>query len=772
MFVQGSIRASLALLLLSSAGLAQAQAWQALGPGPSHGGQVEGIANLEVVGAVQAIAAHPTDANILYIASVNGGLWRTSNATAAAPTWTRLTDGLNALSLASLEFDVTDGTRQTLVAGTGRVSSLGGDGAAPIGILRTTDGGSNWTALAGTGGTLSGRSIVGVAARGAVLMAATSGGVFRSTDTGANFTPVSGGATTGLPTGSTTDLQGDPASTTRFYTAVLTAPNRGIFRSNDTGATWTKVSDATVDGVLNAGTGARRVRIAVGAAGQVFLAVVGSNGRLAEVFRSADGASGWAGLGVPITTEEGGVQFGLHPGAQGSIHLSVSADPTDTNIVYVGGDRQPYLGEGVNGSKNFFPNSIGANDFSGRLFRGNAAAAPASRWTPLTHNGAGNNSSPHADSRDMAFDAQGNLLESSDGGIYKRNLPRTTTGAWVSLNGDLQVTEYHGIAWDAVSNRAVGGSQDNGTTRQRDATTIFDAISTGDGGDVAVEDRASATESDRYTSFQFLGDLRRQRINASNAQVGFQTAALTVLNAGPDVEAQFYTPIAVSDGVAAGDTANRLRLLIGANNGVYESTDGGTTVSLLTPVSPLVRVNAFRGDPLVYGAVGNPGYILLGGGTPPATNAVYVRPNATGALAQVGTLPAAVQDLAVDPDDVQRVLGLTSNQVLLSTNGGTAFGDVTGNLVSGFAPGVLRTMAYIPGTVDSVVVGADRGVFVATAPSFNSWTRLGTGLPNAVVFELEYDRQDQLLIAGLLGRGAWRLSTIQTDALFANGFEP
>jgi len=37
--------------------------------------------------------------------------------------------------------------------------------------------------------------------------------------------------------------------------------------------------------------------------------------------------------------------------------------------------------------------------------------------------------SPHADSREMAIDADGNLVESDDGGIYKRTSPRTNTGA-------------------------------------------------------------------------------------------------------------------------------------------------------------------------------------------------------------------------------------------------------------------------------------------------------------------------------------------------------
>jgi len=766
-----------ALVMVFAAPSAHAQTWEILGPGPSNNGQVEGIANREVVGAVNAIATHPTNAAILYVGAVNGGIWRTDNATAASPNWTRQTDALESLSIGALEFDPNDATSQTLVAGIARTSSLSSFGGANSGMLRTTDGGTNWTVLSG-GGTLVGRQVIGVAGRGAILLAATDNGIYRSIDTGTGFTLISGGAATGLPAGSISDLAADRTSATRFYATMLggAAASRGLYRSNDTGATWTRVSDAVVDAACSS---ARRAEIAVGTASQVYLAVVGSTGRLAEVFRSPDGATGWIALSVPITTEEGGVLFGAHPGGQGGIHLSVSADPTNANLVYVGGDRQPYFGEGVSGSSSFFPNSIGANDYSGRLFRGDAAQPPASRWSPLTHTDTPR-TSPHADSRDMSFDAAGNLLESDDGGIFKRAAPATTTGAWTSLNGDLQVTEYHALSYDTVSNRVTGGSQDNGTTQQRDLTRIFDAVTTGDGGHVAIEDRSSATLSARYTSFQNLSQLRRRTVNNLNVTQSTTFPARTVLAGGPALVTQFYTPIAINAAVTTGDLVNAQRFLIGAGNGVYESLDGASTVTFLTP-SPTatteVRVNAFRGAPIVYGLPGNPAYILVGATvTPsggPSANELWTRTTLGGNFVSLAAMPNLVRDVEVDRDDPTRIFVVVTDSVQFSSTSGGSFTNVTGNLISGFNPGVLRAVAFLPRvTTDLLVVSADRGVFVASAPAFNVWSRLGTGLPNAPVFEMEYDIADDVLVAGLLGRGAWILrSFTPSDALFSNGFE-
>lgn len=115
---------------VSTAAAAQTRVWVQHGPGPSRQGQVEGITDKEIVGAINTIAAHPSDANTLYVGAVNGGIWKTTNALAASPTWVDQLGVSGSLAIGAMEFDPTDATNQTLVAGTGRFSSfygLGGD---------------------------------------------------------------------------------------------------------------------------------------------------------------------------------------------------------------------------------------------------------------------------------------------------------------------------------------------------------------------------------------------------------------------------------------------------------------------------------------------------------------------------------------------------------------------------------------------------------------------------------------------------------------------
>ncbi|MFZ2235087.1 MAG: hypothetical protein WAV67_01800, partial [Dokdonella sp.] len=715
----GTSSANVTLIIRSSGGLTSS--WTDLGPAPTYNGQPENIANRPTAGAVNAVAPHPTNAAILYVAAVNGGLWRSTNATATTPTWTRLLDTGPTLSMASLRFDPTDASAKTLLAGTGRVSNLSRIGGAQTGVMRTTNGGTSWSVLTG-GGILNNITMKAVAARGSKLMAATSLGLYRSTNTGTSFSKLSGAAGSGLPVGGTSDLVGDPNNNNLLFTVVDSGAAPGIYRSTNTGATWTRVSDAATNALLNSGI---RGLLAVGKSANVFLAVVGSDEKLSAVIRSSNGISGWTNLGVPTTAEENGARLGIHPGAQGGSNLSIAADPTNSNIVYVGGDRQPYFSEAAPGSGIYFPNSLGALDYSGRLFRGNASLSSASRWVALTHSGTSNNSSPHADSRSMAFDAAGNLIESDDGGVYKRLAPRSTTGSWKSLIGNLEITEYHGIAYDGRADRVIGGAQDNGTSEQQQiGSRVFITVHGGDGGDPAVDDNSSATLSSRYVSSQNLGGFSRRVYNAANVLQSATYPALTPINGSPAMEPQFVTPLAVN-------RVNGRRLLFGAENGVYESLDQGATVNRISTV----KVNAFVGDPLEYGLPSDPDYIYLA-----SDDQVYFRRAGTtaesGQNAHVGLVAATlnspdspsaddVVDISIDTARPARVFGMTSSTVQFSANSGTSYGNVTGNLLS-FSPGALRSMVYVPRPAgDMLVVGADRGAYYAlSSGGFTTWKRL------------------------------------------------
>ncbi|MBX7244727.1 MAG: hypothetical protein K1X53_04470 [Candidatus Sumerlaeaceae bacterium] len=736
------------------------------GPEGVTDGQAENVVpSNKVVGAANALACHPTSGDTIYVGAANGGVWKTTNATSLDPTWTPLTDAFGSLSIGALEFDPTDATSNTLVAGIGRTSSLGSIGGSRIGVLRTTDGGTNWFLLAGSGGTLTGKNIVGIAARGAVIVVAVNAvdsgltGIYRSTNTGATFVRISNDGSSGLPTGNALDLQGDPGNTANLY-AAISGSSPGVYKSTNSGATWTIVSDATMNGVMGSPS---KVEMAVGNSNNVYCAVV-TSGKLAQVFRSGNGGSSWAGMGtgtqLPGTTE-GGTFYGIHVGGQGSIHLSIAADPTNANVVYIGGDRQPAGNELVSSS---FPNSIGAVNYSGRLFRGDASQALGSQWVHLTHSsslgasggGTLTNSAPHADSRDMAFAANGRLIEADDGGVYARTSPANNSGSWLSLQGTLKTSEVHDVAYDSISNKLIAGTQDTGTPIMTSSNS-WDSYSTGDGGDVAVDNitLAGINRSIRYTSYQNLSGLNRATYNSSGNFVSSTGCSLTV-GTGGAISVQFYTPVELNK-------VNPSRLLIGAKNGIYESLDQGATCNR-PDLNSVWAGDGLSGVGLAYGGrQGGTDFPDVIYGVDGAD--IAVRTTSGGSFTTVNISGQnggdLLLDVALDSTDYAKAYIVDRNQVFRSTNTGATWTDITGDLTG---VGSFRCVEFVPTTAGgAVVVGTQTGVYVAQAATPTSWNRLGTNMPTAAyVFDLDYNAPDNVLAAGSLGRGIWQLSNAST----------
>ncbi|HEY4760331.1 MAG TPA: hypothetical protein VIH42_07120, partial [Thermoguttaceae bacterium] len=199
--------------LLAITSLLGLPAWTEQGPSQIRDGQVEGLTaqNNPVAGAIEAIAAHPSNVDIVYIAASNGGIWKTSNATAASPSWTPLTDQYPSLAITSIAFSPLDPTFNTLYAGTGR-SSSGYQGGFAAGLLKTTDGGQTWTILGqNTFAHLRIRSVIPTindptTGQQTIIVAASDrdlsdgwddGGIFRSVNGGVDWDKISGSLDTG-----------------------------------------------------------------------------------------------------------------------------------------------------------------------------------------------------------------------------------------------------------------------------------------------------------------------------------------------------------------------------------------------------------------------------------------------------------------------------------------------------------------------------------------------------------------------------------------------
>jgi hypothetical protein len=477
---------------------------------------------------------------------------------------------------------------------------------------------------------------------------------------------------------------------------------------------------------------------------------------------SLNGSSGvppWSADGVWVKVA--GLNPRVKPGGQGSIHASIRTHPFFTNQVYIGGDRQDTDNLG------FFPNFIGAMDYTGRLFRGDptippTGKVPSPQWEHLTHSnavgaipggGTASSSAPHADSREMKFDANEELIEGDDGGIYRRTLPTANTGDWFSINGNIQVTEQHDGAYDAVSNVIISGNQDTATTEQSYAgSLVWDTVGSGDGGDVQVDETSMVGNSIRYSSSQFLNRFRRRVFDASNVLVSDVFPALNVLS-GQALFRNFVTPVELN-------AVDQTWLVIGGCNAVYESFDKGDNI---TQVGGLFDSGCGMGgiftslqNAIAYGgtsgAVVNKDVLYVGAGID-----VWLRTTAGGSLANLAAYPgtANVSDIVLDPSNWQTAFVVDPTKVYVTTDAGTSWTDITSNLTDTG----LQSAAFIPGSPDRVVVGGRDGVFALDLPPAATpvWGELGIGLPNAPVWDLEYDTTDGVLLAATMGRGAWTL---------------
>ena len=729
--------------------VARGPSWTQAGPGPIIDGQAEGIVtaqgNNPVSGSIADVAPLVTtpnysgDPNVIYVAATNGGVWKTTNALAEVPFWVPLTDlTLPSLSLSSLAISPVE--TDAIFAGAGRVSSYMGDGGEQFGIARSTDAGMTWIlARAPLAGQDIRRIVTTVASGGDVVIAGATTGIYRSTDGGATFGPVAAG----VAAGNLTDLVGDPGIANRFYAAI----DGVIYITNNFGETWAPATGAGFDVIAGS-----RILLSVhnDPANDIVYAMVISDGHLRNVYRSADQGDHWTSLGVPLPE--------IFPGGQGDIHGAIIADEIDANTVYISGDRQ----HGDLPDDSWSPggvNANGAKDYSGNVFRNVSGS-----WQNMVMNGA-NGTSPHGDSRGLAFDANGDIIYICDGGIFKlSNINTEISRTWASLNGNLNATEAHSAAFDPLSRIIFSGNQDTGTSDQTSpGAAIWEDFLVGDGGNVAVDSDQAAHPgtSIRYSNFTNLDFFNRASWNEANEIVGDATPIGLNIISGPgsgqnlrnfESHLPFYCPYVL----------NRLqlgRLLIGTRY-LYESFDRGDSLANLGSTRGPVG-DELGNNPICYGgrnkdSTANPGAFFVGAG-----RNIWHRSSDTGSIVSIRSPGTRIRAVVMNPRDVTHVFVIDAHsRVFSSFTSGNTWAELTANL--GSLTKSVRTIEIVSSNAIGVVliVGGDGGVWQMPCPGIPGmiWTAVASGLPHALVYDLRYDHEHDLLIAGTLGRGVWVLT--------------
>jgi photosystem II stability/assembly factor-like uncharacterized protein len=421
-------------------------------------------------GRVNAIAADPTDGNVIYVGTAGGGVWKTRD---GGTTWLPLTDQQPTLGIGTPRALAIDPTNPNVIyAGTSSFALLAQSRPRPMeraqskGILKSTDGGASWMLLGSgvPGGNVgnaaavfTGRNINTIiidpadtdvlylaAGRGGDTLA---GGLYRSEDGGRNWTAGAGGAAV-MAESLTLDLS-SPAGSRVLYAG---AAGVGVLRSTDGGQTWSAVLTPATPAVAAAAPGGfQKVMVAVpptatpaNAAGGVVYVSLMVNNVDALIFANASGgaSASWVMKSAQV------VGPAIFPSLTGGGFSDLLVDPTSpgngsTDRLYWGGFSQ-YL-----------------------------STDSGSTFTEI-----GQIHGTHGDHQTWAFAPQPSspsvVYAGDDGGVW-RSLDAGATWTGTSLPGSpptinaggLQVATLYALAvkQDATASVSIGGAQDSGMLR-------------------------------------------------------------------------------------------------------------------------------------------------------------------------------------------------------------------------------------------------------------------------------------------------------------------
>jgi photosystem II stability/assembly factor-like uncharacterized protein len=664
--------------------------WQLLGPGNIGGRLID-------------LVLDPARPGTVYVAAGTGGVWKsTDGGDTFATAWSdSLPQSMGALAVAP------DGT---LYAGTGEPDHGGGGSYYGTGVYRSTDGGASWTSL-------------GLADTGAIGR-----------------------------------IRIDPANPKRIFVAAQgrlfdTGGDRGVYLSEDAGASWRQVLDG-----LNDSTGA--IDLAVNPANpDIVLAALWDKLRFPDgreyggpgsgVYRSTDGGETWSRLGAPLPapeTEPGRIGVAFAASDPQRAYAITNDRVGNLTGFFVSGDAgatwtRPQTGEAV----------LDAADggfawWFGRLWVDPADADHVfSAGVPMMESNDGGltwvrGSGIHVDQHAMAWDPHtpGRVYVGNDGGLYRSDENGNVIGAWTAATVQPYMQFYAMDVSAQDASRVAGGTQDNGSLRSWGEPDWNSHL----GGDGMMNRINPVDPENVYACSQNGGCARSDDGGETMSSMRSRFAGARF---------NWVSPLEVAAG--SPDT------VYFGSNVLNRSDDRGRT---WRAVSPDLTGGPTPRNTTSYGTITTIGV------APTDRETVYVGTDdgrlwvtrdggATWTRLTDPDLPDRwVTRVTVDPEDAQtawvtysgfRSQSETQPHVLMTTDGGKSWDDISGRLPQAPVNDVIRH----PRHDRWLYVGTDMGVFFS--PNLGrTWLKVGRGLPVSPVTDLHLHAATDTLFAATFGR--------------------
>ena len=580
------------------------------------------------------------------------------------------------------------------------------------GVWKSTTGGNAWSPLNDYDNNMMNMFSVAVDPTNSdIVLAGNSGGnIFKSTDGGSTWT------TPGSGMGSVRKILINPNNPLIMY-----ATGSGIFKSTDGGNTWIKKStNSTEDIEFKPGN-------------TNILYACGTN-----VFRSLNGGETWTQLStsngitnsarcmIGVSAADSNVIYIIQANGSEFGRMYKSNDGGDTFTVTVTGSSANctnYFGYSTNGCGTggqasydmaICVNPLNANEvhiggiICWKSTDGGTTFVAETAWS--LPNTVGYN---HADIHALEW-VGNNIYSGSDGGIYRSS---DNGDNWSDISYGLGTRQFYRIACSKTSKRIVtGGAQDNGSSVLR-YTGWLDWLGA-DGMDGLV----SPLDSNLIWGTSQNGSL----YISTNGGTSYNN--ITSPGTG-----NWVTPLAIQ---------SNSNTIYSGYAGVYKSTDNGNTWTNISGSVISSNLNALAVSP------SNPNYIYASTGPD-----IYVTKDGGTTWTSRSLSGISITSFAIHPTNPEKVWissNSNTNRILVSTDAGASFTNISSNLPSLSARSVVTDNTAEEG----IYAGMNIGVYY-TNKNMTSWINLTDNLPQVAVNEVELQLSGGKIRAATYGRGLW-----------------